>query len=67
MLSLTDLNGYEVAQHLRHIEQKNTPILADSSQASSRDKEHSIRVGCNAHISKPIDVDRIAEQVAAYM
>ncbi len=67
-IHLPGLNGYEVARRLRQMEQtKNTPILAVSSRASSKDKERSIRVGCNALIAKPIDVDHISEQVAAYM
>ena len=67
-IHLTGLNSYEVVCQLRQMEQtKNTPILAFSTSTNPEDKELSFKVGCNAFISKPIDVDLISEQIAAYL
>ena len=65
---MPDLNGHEVARRLRGNEgTKNTPILAVSASPNSDDKRRSFEAGCNGYISKPIDVDLISSQVAAYL
>ena len=65
---MPDLNGHEVARRLRGSEgTKNTPILAVSASPNSDDKRRSFEAGCNGYISKPIDVDLISSQVAAYL
>jgi len=62
------LNGHEVARKLRQIDDiKDTPILVISASPNSDDKRLSQEVGCNGYISKPIDIDRISSQVAAYL
>ena len=61
-------DGYEVARRLRQMDQtRNTPILAVSTSGNPEDKHLSIAVGCNDYIVKPIDVDRISKQIAAYL
>ena len=62
------LNGHEVARRLRKSEgTKDTPILVISASPNSDDKRLSLEAGCNGYISKPIDVDQISNQVAAYL
>jgi len=62
------LNGHEVARRLRQMDDtKNTPILVISASPNSDDKRLSREAGCNGYISKPIDVDQISNQVAAYL
>ncbi len=62
------LNGHEVARRLREMDDtKNTPILVISASPNSDDKRLSKAMGCNGYIGKPIDVDRISSQVAAYL
>jgi CheY-like chemotaxis protein len=65
-VNMPDLNGYQVAQSLRQMERtKNIPILFVSA---TPDLKHEYRrVGGNGYITKPIDVDQISEQVAAYL
>jgi CheY-like chemotaxis protein len=65
---MPDLNGYEVARRLRQMEStKNTPILAISVSRKEETKHLSAEAGCNGYISKPIDVDRIAEQIGEFL
>lgn len=65
---MPDINGHEVARRLRSMEKtKNTPILVISASPNSDDKRLSLEAGCNGYISKPIDVDSISSQVAAYL
>ncbi len=62
------LNGHEVAKRLRQTDDtKNIPILVISASPNSDDKRLSQEVGCNGYITKPIDVDHISDQVAAYL
>ena len=61
-------DGYEVARRLRQMDQtRNTPILAVSTSGNPEDRHLSLEVGCDDYIVKPIDVDLISEQIAAYL
>ena len=65
---MPEIDGYEVARRLRQMDQtRNIPILAVSTSGNPEDKHLSIAVGCNDYIVKPIDVDRISKQIAAYL
>ena len=62
------MNGHEVARRLRkEVDTKDTPILAVSASPNADDRRLSLEAGCNGYIAKPIDVDLISEQVAAYL
>jgi two-component system cell cycle response regulator DivK len=65
---MPDLNGYEVARRLRKMERtKDTPILAISVSRKEETKHLSAQAGCNGYITKPIDVDLIAQQIGEFL
>ena len=65
---MPDISGHEVARRLRKMDTtKNTPILVVSASPNAADKRLSVEAGCNGYIAKPIDVDLISGQVAAYL
>ncbi|MDX1523393.1 MAG: response regulator [Anaerolineae bacterium] len=65
-VNMPDLSGYEVARSLRQMyNTRHIPILLISATFNS--KEEYLQVGCDGFISKPIDVDHISEQIAAYL
>lgn len=67
-INMPDLNGHEVARRLRRMQPtKNTPILVISASQDSADQLLSRQIGCNGYIVKPIDVDLISQQVAAFL
>lgn len=67
-IHMPGLNGHEVARRLRQMKHtKHTPILAVSMSCTLEDKHLSREVGCNGYITKPIDVDLISDQIAAYL
>jgi CheY-like chemotaxis protein len=65
---MPDLNGHQVAHCLRQMEHtKETPILMVSASRTPEDKHLSSEAGCDGYITKPIDVDHISEQIAAFL
>ncbi len=49
------MNGYEASEIIRTFD-KNIPIIAMTANTFSEDIEHCLKVGMNAHISKPVDM-----------
>ena len=49
------MNGYEATLKIRSFDQ-NVPIIAMTANAFSDDIQHSLSVGMDAHISKPLDM-----------
>ena len=56
------MDGYEAVSKIRAIENKklaNIPIIAMTANAFEEDKKKALEVGMNAHVSKPIDIDKL--------
>jgi CheY-like chemotaxis protein len=67
-IHLQGLDGYEVARRLRQMDHtRHIPFLAVSTSGNPEDKDLSVEVGCDDYIVKPIDVDLISKQIAAYL
>ncbi|MEM7347466.1 MAG: response regulator [Chloroflexota bacterium] len=65
---MPDLDGHEVTRCLRQLDAtKDTPILIISASSDAHDRRTGKNAGCVDYIIKPIDVDLISEQVAAYL
>jgi two-component system cell cycle response regulator DivK len=43
------------------------PILAITANVMKGDRERTLAAGCDGYIQKPIDVDRLPEQVRAML
>jgi len=61
-LKLPDSDGLKVAQEIRLSDNK-TPIIAQTAYAMSGDAQKSLRAGCNAYISKPIDRNELVDKI----
>lgn len=63
------MNGYEAAEAIRSLDRpdKNLPIIAMTADAFSDDVQHCLDSGMNAHIAKPIDIDKLLVQLEKYM
>lgn len=66
-LQLPDIDGIEIARHVRHILGLDTPIAAVSAFALSSDGQRLRVAGFNAHFVKPIDPERFADQMAGLL
>lgn len=63
-IQLPDIDGLEVLNRIRASEEgKNIPVIAMTSYAMSGDKEKMIKAGCNGYIEKPIDPERVINQI----
>ena len=61
-LNLPLIDGWTVARTLR--DRSNTvPIIALTAHAMSGDRAKALEVGCDEHHAKPVDFERLLEQV----
>ena len=67
-INLPDMDGYEVTRRIRQQEKfAALPIVALTAHAMVGDKKKSLAAGCNAYISKPINVRTFPETIAAIL
>ena len=61
-IQMPKMNGYEATRIIRKMEDKgkaNITILAMTANAFEEDKREAIEAGMNAHLSKPIEVEKL--------
>jgi len=64
-VGLPDIDGYEVARRLRADGLGRDPlIVATTGYGRSQDREKSARAGIDAHLTKPIDMEHLAQLLA---
>ena len=63
------MNGYEAAVAIRDLDRpdKGLPIIAMTADAFADDVQHCLDCGMNAHIAKPIDVDKFIAQLEKFL
>lgn len=67
-IQLPEMDGYEVAEKLREIEElKETPIIAVTSYAMPGDKEKVMAAGATGYIEKPINPDTFISQMNSFL
>jgi two-component system cell cycle response regulator DivK len=67
-INLPEVDGYEVTAQLRAMnELRDVPIIALTANVMRGDREKSLEAGCSGYIQKPVDVDLLPSQVAAYL
>ena len=67
-INLPGMDGYEVTRRIRQQEKFATlPIVALTAHAMVGDEEKSLDAGCDAYISKPINIRTFPETIAAIL
>ncbi len=63
------MNGYEAAQAIRALDRPDAdiPIIAMTADAFSEDIQHCLACGMNAHVAKPIDMEKLMFQLQKYL
>ena len=63
-INLPEIDGYDLARRFRNTPGlQQVPILAITANVMKGDRERTLNSGCNGYIQKPIDVDRLPQQV----
>lgn len=65
-IKLPDTTGYAVTKKIREIN-ADLPIIAQTAFVMSGDKEKAIEAGCNAYVSKPIDLLELLDIIAGFI
>ena len=67
-ISIPKLNGYEVTQKLKGMEEfENIPIVALTAHAMKGDRKKALEAGCEGYITKPINVRELPAQVKSFI
>ena len=65
-IQIPNMDGYKATDCIRHLsqpEKANIPIITMSANAFEEDKKMAMEAGMNGHISKPIDVNALENQI----
>ena len=65
-IQMPRLNGYEAAMSIRNINDKNkanVPIIAMTANAFQSDIDDAKNAGMNGHVAKPIDQEKLVEEI----
>lgn len=70
-INLPDIDGYEVVRRIRKSEIKTSlvhlPVIAVTANALQGDAKKAISAGCNAYMTKPIDIYELWANVEAFL
>jgi len=67
-IMIPGMDGYQVTTKLKSLpELANTPIVALTAKTLEGDRERALAAGCDGYIPKPVDVDKLAHQVAEFL
>lgn len=65
-IQMPNVNGYEATRRIRqfkNLKKASIPILAMTANVFEEDKKMAMEAGMNGHISKPIDVNALENQI----
>ena len=67
-INLPDVDGYEITTRLKQTPTlAHIPVIALTANVMRGDREKSLAAGCDGYIQKPIDVDALPDQIAAFL
>ncbi len=69
-IQMPTMNGYEAAKNIRQLDRKDAgtvPIIAMTANAFREDIEQAMESGMNAHVAKPIDMEKLVDALKTYL
>ena len=67
-INLPEVDGYTLTTHIKAIPGlRRVPVIALTANVMRGDRERTLEAGCDGYIQKPIDVDRIPQQIKNFL
>ena len=69
-IQMPDMNGYQAAEAIRKMDdpsKASIPIVAMTANAFEEDKKNAYAAGMNAHLAKPVDIQKMMETLAKFL
>jgi two-component system cell cycle response regulator DivK len=67
-INLPKIDGYTMTARLKELDAlAEVPIIALTANVMKGDREKTIAAGCDGYIQKPVNVDRLADQVWSFL
>ena len=67
-IMMPGMNGYELTEKLREMPiTEEMPIIVLTARAGGADRHHAFRVGADAYIQKPFELQRLTDEIASVM
>jgi two-component system cell cycle response regulator DivK len=67
-INLPKVDGFQVTAQLKAMEElRDVPIIAVTANVMKGDREKTLEAGCSGYIQKPIDIDLLPAQLAAFL
>lgn len=69
-IQMPNMNGYQTAEAIRKMDDPSKagiPIVAMTANAFDEDKENAYAAGMNAHLAKPVDIQKMMETLAEFL
>lgn len=67
-INMPDIDGYSLTAQIKGISGfEKTPIIALTANVMRGDRERSLEAGCDGYIQKPIDIDKLSEQIEHFL
>ena len=65
-INMPNMNGFDATKGIRKLK-PNLPIIAQTAYSSPEDKEKAFSAGCNAFISKPINIEELKSIIGHHL
>jgi CheY-like chemotaxis protein len=67
-MSMPDMDGLTATRRIRNMDDlRDVLIVALTANAMESDRERALAAGCDGYIRKPIDVDKLPEEIIRYI
>jgi CheY-like chemotaxis protein len=67
-IMMPGMNGYQLTEKLREIPvTEQMPIIVLTARAGGADRQHAFRVGADAYVQKPFELQRLTDEIASVM
>ena len=67
-INMPDMDGYSLTTKIKETPRfESTPIIALTANVMRGDRDRSLEAGCDGYIQKPIDIDKLSDQIERFL